>query len=146
MKANSELRFASQYEYSSALEKQIGDSLQRTLAPPWSLEYPAQSVDVRTGGGQMNYTPDFLIRNSTTGNALAVELKSSSSLSIPNIIKLQHVQAALEKQGTAFLIVVHDGSRDEPVANARLGEYGINAVGVSGAVDAAGAIEKQLAT
>jgi hypothetical protein len=133
-------------KFASALEKEIGESLEQTLAPPWRLQYPTASLDVRSGSWAMNYTPDFLITNSATGHTLAVEVKSSLSLSMANIVKLQHIQSALKAQGKDFLLVVHRGSRDDPEPNADLGEYGIHAVGVNRAVDAASEIEKQLAT
>jgi hypothetical protein len=41
--------------------------------------------------GGINYTPDFLIRNETTGQVLAVEIKSGLSLSLANIIKFQRI-------------------------------------------------------
>lgn len=145
MKTNSGENSAYPSKYASALEKEIGKSLEQTLAPPWSLQYPSESIDVRAGSWAVNYTPDFLITNSATGHALAVELKSSLSLSIANILKLHHIQSALREKGTDFLIVVHDGSPDDPEPNAQLGEYGIHAVGASRAVDAANEIEKQLA-
>jgi hypothetical protein len=133
-------------EYASAVEREIGESLERTLTPPWSLKYLTEPLDVRSGNWGINYIPDFLITNSTTGHALAVEVKSSLSLSIANIVKLQHIQSALERQETDLLVVVHGGSPDDPGPNARLGEYGIKAIGVRGAIDAASEIEKQLAT
>ena len=133
-------------KFTSALEKEIGESLEQTLTPPWRLQYPTASLDVRSGSWAIHYTPDFLITNSATGHALAVEVKSSLSLSMANIIKFQHIQSALKEQGTDFLMVVPHGSRDDPEPNAQLGEYGIHAVGVSSGVDAASEIEKQLVT
>lgn len=136
----------SQREYASAVEKAIGESLERKLTPPWSLKYHGESLDVRSAGGGINYTPDFLITNEATGQALAVEIKSSFSLSLANIIKFQHIQSAFEKLGTDFLVVVHGDLPEDARANVRLGEYGINAVGVNRAIDAASEIEKQLTT
>lgn len=96
------------------------------------------------GSADMHYTPDFLIRNAATGHALAVEVKSTISLSLPNVLKISDIKAAFEKQGTDFLVVVHGDAHDTPRANARLNEFGINAVGVSRPADAAAEIEKQL--
>lgn len=146
MKTSSEEDFAYPSKFASTLEKEIGASLEQTLAPPWRLQYPTESLDVRSGSWSINYIPDFLITNSATGHTLAVEIKSSLSLSMANIIKLQHIQSALKEQGKDFLLVVHRGSRDDPEPNADLGEYGLHAVGVNRAVDAASEIEKQLAT
>jgi hypothetical protein len=135
---------ATLHHYSSPFEKEIGESLQRTLAAPWRLEYPARSVDVLTGTGQMDYTPDFLIANRSTGRAVAVEVKSNLSLSIPNILKLQDIQAALEKQGTGFFVVVHWVPSDEPLRDERLADYGLDAVSARGALHAVEEIEKRL--
>jgi hypothetical protein len=144
MMTRSEGESTSTRQYASAVEKEIGESLERTLTPPWSLKYHGEVLDVRSAGGGISYTPDFLITNEATGQALAVEIKSSLSLSIANIIKFQHIQSAFEKKGTDFLVVVHGHLPEDAAANARLGEYGINAVGVSRAIDAASEIEKQL--
>lgn len=146
MKTSSGENSAYPSKYASALEKEIGKSLEQTLAPPWSLQYPTESVDVRAGSWAIDYTPDFLITNSATGHALAVEVKSSLSLSLANIIKFRHIQSALKEMGTDFLVVVHNGSPDDPEPNAHLGEYGIHAIGVNRAIDAAHEIEKQLAS
>jgi hypothetical protein len=132
--------------YASAVEKEIGESLKNRLVPPWGLKYPTESVGVSSGSWTMNYAPAFLITNSATGRVLAVEVKSSLSLSLPNILKLQHIQTALKQVGVDFLLVVHGGSFEEPGPNSRLSEYGVHAVDVSGDVDAAGEIKKWLRT
>lgn len=129
--------------YLSSFEKEIGETLQKTLPAPWRLEYAAVPLDVLTGTGPMNYTPDFLITNPSTGHSVAIEVKSNLSLSMPNILKLQDIQAALAKNGTDFLIVVQQAS-DEP-RNDRLDDYGLNAVSVHGISHAAEEIEKKLA-
>jgi hypothetical protein len=106
---------ATLHHYSSPFEKEIGESLQRTLAAPWRLEYPARSVDVLTGTGQMDYTPDFLIANRSTGRAVAVEVKSNLSLSIPNILKLQgaaqHRRLGVVDKDGAMLNASHSAAK-----------------------------------
>lgn len=144
MMNSSATQTASQRQYASAAETELIESLESMLTYPWRLKYPEESLDVRAGAG-INYTPNFLIMNETTGRALAVEIKNSLSLSLPNIIKLQHIQSAFKNLGTDFLVVVHGDVSEDAGANARLSHYGINAVGVSRAIDAARAIEKQLA-
>jgi hypothetical protein len=135
-----------QREYSSAVEKEIGESLEGKINRPWSVKYPGEPLETDTAGLGIHYTPDFVITNEETGQVLAVEVKSYLSLSLPNIIKFQHIQSALEKSGADFFLVVHGDSSESAGADARLGEYGIHAVGVSRPIDAATEIEKQLAT
>jgi hypothetical protein len=128
-------------EYRSACEREIITTLLRTLPAPWKL---LPSLDVPVPGLDFQYTPDLVIKNETTGQSMSVEVESSVSLSLPNIMKFRRIQAAIEQSGGDFLLVVHGETPGSGGARRWLGEYGVNAVGASKAVEVAGVIEKQL--
>jgi hypothetical protein len=136
---------ASPLRYDSALEREIVETLVRTLPSPWKLQQHAPLLDVPAPGLDFPYTPDIVIKNESTGQSLSVEVKSSVSLSLLNIMTLQRIQSAIEKLGGDFLLLVQGEAPGSRGAKPWLSEYGINAVGVSQAADAAGEIEKQLA-
>ena len=141
MTTNAVMKATAERAHASKVDQEIAESIERKLTPPWRLQYHRESLDVGFAGWAIHYTPDFVLTNETTGQALAVEIKNSVSLSMLNIIKLQHIQSAFEKLGTDFLVVVRGDASDDGRANLRLAEYGIHAVA---ATEAASEIEKQL--
>lgn len=131
-------------EYASAVEREIAHALERTLTAPWKLQSRIESLEVPSVGSGWRYTPDFVIRNESTGETLSVEVKSSLSLSMPNLIKLHEIQSAVESDGSKFLLLVHANTGDTAKPSSMTGEYGVNAVTVSGASEAAHVIEEHL--
>lgn len=133
-------------EYASTAEKEIAEFLVKTLAAPWKLQPEVMPMEVPSAGGGLRYVPDFLIVNEATGDSLSVEVKSSRSLSMPNLIKFHDIQTAIEGAGARFLLLVHADSPDAASAKSRLGEFGVRAATVRSAADAAHVIEEQLST
>jgi hypothetical protein len=130
--------------YGSALEQEIVEAVGRSLKSPWTLQQQTIPLDLSATDVDLHYTPDFVIRNESNGHVLAVEVKSSSSLSMANVIKLQHIQNAFQESGTDFLLVVHNVDAEAKGKNAQLTEYGLNAVDINRPDQAAVEIEKQL--
>jgi hypothetical protein len=85
-----------------------------------------------------------MLRNVETGQMLVVEVKHSLSLSVANIVKFQQIRYAFEHAGADLLVIVHGDGDAASEANARLGAYGIKAIGAASPGDAAVAIERQL--
>ena len=141
MTTSAVMKASAERAHASKGDLEIAESIERKLNPPWRLQYQEESLDVSVAGWAIHYTPNFVLTNETTGQALAVEIKNSVSLSMPNILKLQHIQSAFAKLGTDFLVVVRGDASDDGRANLRLAEYGIHSVA---ATDAASEIEKQL--
>lgn len=130
--------------YDSEVEREIAQVLEKTLTAPWRLQGRIQSFEVPSGERGLRYTPDFVIRNESTGESLSVEVKDSISLSMPNLMKLRDIQSAVESDGSKFLLLVCSGVSDAVRPGATLSEYGLNAVTVRGATDAARVIEQRL--
>jgi hypothetical protein len=130
--------------YDSAMEEQIIEGLSRQLKAPWKIRRESADVRLSSSDAVMGYTPDLVLTNEDTGKVVVVELKQNLSLSMPNLIRFQNIQSEYEKSGAEFLLVVHGGESQNSNSESRLSEYGINAVDVTHAEDAALAIQQHL--
>lgn len=124
-------------------EEEIGEILDLQLRSPWSV-VESSPLDVGSAGPAFSYAPDIMLKNDDTGEVLMVEIKTPNSLSIPNILKLKRIQTAVEDAGTDFLLLFEDDKSAASRTQVRLSEYGVKAVGVSNASDAADQIVKHL--
>lgn len=122
-----------------AFEKETVQALCKHLQAPWTILQDSASAMRLTTGLNLAYQPDVVLLNESTGKSVAVELKRSLALSMPNLLKFKQIQSAYAKSGTDFVLVVYR-SDEEKSADRRILEYGINTINASSAEQAAARI------
>lgn len=130
--------------FTTEFEDQTGACLTSALSPPWVLIAEPEPLIIPYPGGKLKYIPSLLISNETTRQRLAVELLSILSLSISNMVKLQHIQSTLTQAGTDFVVIVHGPTSERDKGGKRLAMYGVKATTASDSADVARKISQRL--
>lgn len=116
-------------QFMSLTEQAIAEALSATLPRQFVLENRPERIDVPLSEGErLTYTPDILIRNTETGSILPIEVKTSQSLSLANVMMFKYISAAYKSLGQDFILVICESGSEDVAKKNRLSDKQIHSI------------------